>query len=303
MFVNFDTPNPAEVISNELRGKTYSKVYIKKMHQNTSRYFTRLDQVCDKLTITFRGHLSCDRDIDVHIAVLVIVRIDDWFDIPRGLLNGADYIMTTHPKIPDELLPKIKLSIYRNDTKHQLKPDSRYNAKMVSDFEGVNFGLVSKLWLTVDYENMMDMMQYLAFHDYLVFKEVIVSYRHESPRSSAPFFDLSLLAGIKTRKLSLNNSKYTGFWKLVSLTAIPYISWRTAVNASNYRDTIMSISEELQLDEEVDISENYTLLKFLPILPYRLHYSKVLELCERNKRFDYEKRFARTHAGVHAAES
>lgn len=293
IYANFNDRNPAEIISNELDGKSYSKVYIKKVPQNISRYFTRLDQKCDKLTITFRGHISCNNDINIHISNLVICNADKWFDVPLVLLNSADYITVLNlnkPPLPERFSSKIKLNMYSNNNKQDIKPNSKYIAKTVEDLENVNLEYISKLILAADHDILCDMIKFAMC---LVLKELHISYRYTCDRSDAPFFDLSILAGIKTRKLSLNTSKYTGMWKLVSTSDIPYISWVTSPNPSTHRTISGIITEELGFDNpDFDIDNNYTLMKFSAIQPYRDYYSKISELCIRNIKADYEKRFA-----------
>jgi len=295
MFVNFQTPNPGDVIANELRGKSYEKVTITKVLSKDRRHFTAIEEDRDKLTITYRGHISCS-EVKLNISVLVV---HDWKEVPEFILRQTQYIRSNIPLQP-HLAHKRKFNSYYNGCKSEIKPNSKYMAHYVSDFDDLNFACVSKLTLSATYQDLVDMINYLISQAPIrVLKELTILYQITEPRSNAPFFNLSLLAGIKTRKLSLNNSKYIGFWKLMSMATIPYVNWAPAINIAHHHAQLTpAISEELNRDPEEDIRDNFVLTKFCTCSPYAAHYKKVSEIVIRNQEIENNRRFLTTKCCV-----
>lgn len=297
VFVNSKTLNPGAVIADAIRGRSYSQVKIIRLINDNGKHCTILEHICDKLIITYRGFISCD-PVDVKIDTLIFQNWIQKSNIPKFLMDCAKYITIVNihgAELPPEIDRKIKLVCYRNATKHDIKPNSKYSAEKVSDFDGLELGNVSKLTLKANYEDLTDMVNFLNCCQDKVFKEITVLYKFaERNRTFAPFFDLSTLANIKAAKISLNDSKYIGFRKFVSLTTIPYISWVLSADLRHHRSLIGTIKAELVEDMEADIENNYTLLRFAAVDVYGTAYKDVSKLVARNKQIHSNKRFAIT---------
>lgn len=292
--INSSTSNPGSVIAEAIKGNSYGKVVIEELKIGRE-HCTILHNVNDKLIIKFRNFISCDK-VEVEIDTLVVDDVAQLYKVPKFLLDQAKYVTIKQigGVIPPNISDKFKRDVYNNSTKSEIKPNSVYFAHKLSDFEDVDLGNIIKLRLKADYEDLVDMVGYVQNHQTRAFKEITILYRPALHRPDAPFFDLSLLSDIKSSKISLNDSKYTGFRKFILATTIPYVAWDQSMNTEYHKLMTGTIKKELENDEYINVEDNYTLLKTRFIPPYDEIYEDVLNISTRNRELHYNKRFATT---------
>ena len=299
IFVNFNTPNPGQVIADAIRGQSYRKVTMIELSSRSYKHCTILEHAGDRLIITYRNSISCDV-VEVEIGTLVVEDIRQLMIIPRFLVEYARYVIIKNLGVsptPPIIIGKLKQKYYREDTKYDMVPDSTYIAKKVSDFDDVDLRNISKLILRATCEDLVDMVTFIKFNQDISLRQItILCQGLTNNRSELPFFDLSTLADIKANKISLNTYKYTGFKKFVSLTTIPHIHWITSSYAINHGNIVDDITNELAGEEDADMENNYTLLKFIAIRPYQSIYKNLFGIAQRNKKIHDNMRFTRTKA-------
>lgn len=273
-------------------GKTYDKLAI-------TRCFSISESVMLEKNCCIRilcGIEPLIGEANVKIRVFAIADDKMFKNIPKSILDGSDVIhinfCTMSTDAPEYLIPKIRLKKYYAKHKTWLKPRSAYHAYSVSDLQDLNWEKISSLSLESYYDSMVDMIKYLKSNCSVDLKRIEILYRDSSPRSNAPFLDISELSDIKVKKITLLYGKYIGFKKLLKTSNVVSINW-TSVLLND------SILEELKQDEQVDISDNYTLLNYYLAPPISSFYGEDIGLIvERNREFNKNKRYASTKCAI-----
>jgi hypothetical protein len=300
VFVNKNTEEERNLVSNFLEGKNYRKVYIVSLPSRKKGPFTIYEEEQDVLHITY-SNIIIYKKAQLNIDTLILnEKYKKYLKyIPRFIVNQSTYIILKfnpdNIRVPRELLPKIKKKYYDYKSKDKILPNSNYIVWRAEDIDGINWSHVSKLFIKSNLDGLIETVKYLNCHTELEFKEVFILYDElDRDRDSTPVFDLSLLANINTKKLSINNSKYIGFRKLVATTSIPRISWTYCTILRTYESLLYEINNELRDDEPADIENNYTLVEFKCNAVYTNIYPDVVELVKRNIEISKQKRLACT---------
>lgn len=294
IFANHTTPNPGSIIADALRGKSFDKLTIHKVRRahipdvKAVPSWCNLQICCGNAMITYHTTLVCD-EVDFTVARLIFTNLVA--GIPEFIFRNAVKITIPNTEIreavPEEFHPKVRRSMYYAHTMREIMPDCTYTARTMACVIGLNFEYVLKLVLKCESASKLEKItNYLLNHPDAVFQKVTIYLKRPSP-----VFDLSLLAGLKTDILCLDDGPFTGFRKFVASSEIPCVKWNRSASAHYHAEIYRPIMAEITADPKCDISENYTLTKFIPTYPYGNEYRDVLEIVKRNCELRNTRRF------------
>lgn len=290
-------PYLGEIISNAISGKKYRKMYVCKVIGTDNII---LEFIGDKLVLLYRKSINHLPAIELEIEELVISDQKTLHMLPDFLFKQSKCVVIKNNfdinDIPGTLRPKIKKQMYKNSDKHEMKPNSKYLVSEVEALFDVNFDNIRCLVLSSYYEKLEEIVKYLVEQVDTYFRKVHVIHRYTGPRENAELFDMSLLANIRTGRLFINNGPFKNLRGLVATTTIPEILWIVRRNESMHSLLLDVITEELKNEPEIDISENYTLIKFRGLSPYEQIYRDVVALAARNRDLANDRRFRATKA-------
>lgn len=287
--------NPEKIIADRLQGKSFAKVRIFKTLRTKPNSLTSLRFLeNNKLEISYVTRILCDKT-DINIDELVLFCPLE--DVPEYFINQARCISirtgllahNSDRKLDKKYRHKVKKPFYMYDDHEQMMPNCKYCVRNVTEFAGVNLELIACLKLQAEYDELVDMIEYILSED-LSFPAMIISHTRTS---DARVLDMAIVANIKVQTMWFNDGPFKNFLKFISLTSTPRVRWAISTDSTYHNSIRSQIAVELT-DEPADISNNFTLVECKCRQIYCDIYSNLVNpIVKRNQKYSYEQRFAK----------
>lgn len=278
---SYETPNPGSAVADVFRGKYFNECFVCGLSasKKPAKYNLYIRQ--NNVAFNHRRKIMCD-DADFIIEQLRFIVIGGVKRAPMCFFKNSRAIIIPDSEdinnVPAEFHSKVQRDIYNVTSMREIKPGSTYLAKKVSCLIGLNLDYIPNLILKCkSAADLEEMVKYILTWPSTSFQEVLVHFV-----GVGQVFDVSLLAGIKTDSLCLEDGPFTGFRKLVATTYIPRIKWEISIRTYYVSAIQLNIKKEIAADPECDISMNNTLVNYTSSKLYSSEYQDVMQIAKRN---------------------